>query len=86
MKAVDPKINVALVPEGSRPVLVCDAQNIHPQLPTIRTTRHHVITRWRLNKKEREAVANGEDVFVTLLTDGPLSPMFVSIGPVDWTR
>ena len=39
-------------------------------------------SRWTLTDKERLAVANGEDIFVGLMTFGqPLQPLQVQVGP-----
>lgn len=53
-------------------------------LPSIRTPNGYVITRWALSEAERGAILTGEDIFVTLLSHGPINPLFVTVGPVDW--
>lgn len=46
-----------------------------------------VTSRWRLTDEEKQRIANGEDVYVTLLTfGGPMQPISISIGRPDWTK
>ncbi len=83
MEIVDPRIDPALVPEGSKAVVIAEHQNAYRDLPSVRTPPQ-VITRWTLSDAERAAVLRGADVFVTILSGGAINPMFVTIGPVDW--
>ena len=85
MTPVDPRIDPALVPDGSRPVVIAKDQPEYVPLPVVRTPDGQVITRWELTPEERAAIAGGADVFVTLFSHGPINPLFVTIGPVDWT-
>lgn len=94
MEIVDPRIDPALVPEGSKAVVIAEHQDTYRDLPSVRTpavfvagelkTPPQVITRWTLSDAERTAVLRGADVFVTILSDGAINPLFVTIGPVDW--
>jgi hypothetical protein len=84
MDIVDPRVPLSLVPEGSRAVVIAEHQEEYRDLPSIRTPDGQVITRWTLTDAERAAVLRGEDIFVTLLSDGPINPMFVTVGPVNW--
>ncbi len=84
MEIVDPRVNPALVPDGSKAVVIAEHQSEYRDLPSIRTPLGHVITRWTLSSEERAAVAGGEDVYVTLLSRGSINPLFVTIGPVNW--
>jgi hypothetical protein len=84
MEIVDPRVHPALVPEGSRAVVIAEHQAEYRDLPSIRTPNGYVITRWTLTNEERAAVARGEDVFITLLSHGPINPFFATVGPVDW--
>lgn len=87
MKPVDPRVPPALVPSGSRAVLIGEKQtDTYVALPSIRTPNHRVVTRWELSAEEREAIAEGEDIFLTILADGPLQPVRLSVGPEDWTK
>lgn len=84
MDIVDPRIDPRLVPPGSRAVVIAEHQAEYRDLPSVRTPDGQVITRWALTDEERAQVAAGADVFVTLLSHGPINPLFVTIGPVDW--
>lgn len=94
MEPVDPRIDPALVPAGSRALVIAEHQDEYTNLPSVRTppvfvdgrlvTPPQVITRWSLTDEERKRVLLGEDVFVTLISNGAINPLFVTIGPVDW--
>lgn len=86
MEIVDPRVDPRLVPEGSRAVVIAEHQEEYRDLPSVRTPNGYVITRWALTDDERRRVLEGEDLFVTLLSHGPINPMFCTVGPVDWTR
>ena len=86
MIVVDPRVSPALVPEGSRAIIIAEHQPEYKDLPSIRTPNGYVITRWTMTEDERKAVANGEDVYVTLLSNGPINPIHLSIGTIDWTK
>lgn len=82
---VDPRVHPALLPAGSRAVVIAEHQDAYRDLPSIRTPDGQIITRWTLTDEERAAVVRGEDIYVTLLSAGPINPLFVTVGPVDWT-
>ena len=95
MEIVDPRIDPAYVPAGSRAVVIAEHQDAYRDLPSVRTppvydedgtmvTPPQVITRWSPSTEERAAIVRGEDIFVTLISAGAINPMFVSIGQVDW--
>lgn len=86
MEIGDPRIDPRLVPEGSRAVVMGKDQAEFRDLPSVRTPNGYVITRWVLTDEERAAIVRGEDVFVTLLSFGAINPLFVTVGPTDWTR
>lgn len=86
MEIVDPRVDPALVPLGSRPVVIAERQAEYHNLPSILTPNGYVITRWAPTPEDRAAIASGQDVFVTLLSYGAINPFFVTVGPVDWTR
>ena len=86
MNPVDPRIDPCLVPSGSRPVVIAEHQPEYLPLPSVRTPDGQVITRWALSDEERAAIVRGEDVFVTLLSHGAIIPLFLTVGPVNWTR
>lgn len=44
-----------------------------------------VLTRWTFSPEERKRVAEGEDIYVALLTDGDgMNPINVQVGPEGW--
>ncbi len=84
MEIVDPRVDPALVPSGSRAVVIAEHQEEYRDLPSIRTPDGQVITRWSLSQEERAAIVRGEDIYVTLLSTGAINPLFVTVGPVNW--
>lgn len=94
MEPVDPRIDPALVPAGSRAIVVAEHQDEYIDLPSVHTPPVIVngemvrppqfITRWSPTLEERAAIVRGEDIFVTILSAGSINPLFVTIGPVDW--
>lgn len=85
MKIVDPRVPLQLVPNGSRAVVIAENQPEYQSLPSVRTPTGYVITRWQPTIEERAAIVRGEDIYVTVLSHGPINPLFVTVGPVDWT-
>lgn len=86
MDIVDPRVPPSLVPAGSRAQVINGPRgDEYRDLPAICTPDGHVITRWTLSPAERAALVRGEDIYVTLLSSGGISPFFVTVGPVDWT-
>jgi hypothetical protein len=86
MEIVDPRIDPRLVPEGSRAVVIAEHQEEYRDLPSVRTPNGYVITRWQLTEDEKRRIVQGEDIFLTILSFGAINPVFMSVGPVDWTR
>lgn len=84
MEICDPRVDPSLVPEGSRPVVIAEHQEEYRDLPSIRTPDGQVITRWSLTDEERVAIVRGEDIYVTILSQGAIDPLFVTVGPVNW--
>lgn len=84
MDIVDPRVHPSLVPDGSRAVVIAEHQDEYRDLPSIRTPLGQVITRWTLSADERRAVADGEDIYITLLSHGAINPLFATVGPVNW--
>ncbi len=84
MKISDPRVDPALVPDGSRAIVIAEHQDEYQDLPSIRTPDGQVITRWSLSDDERAAIVRGEDIYVTLLSHGAINPLFVTVGPVNW--
>lgn len=96
MKPIDPRIDPALVPAGSKAVVIAEHQDEYIDLPSVRTPMvmedgvlkrpPYVITRWELTDEERAAVVRGEDVYITLVSNGAINPLFATVGPVDWSK
>ncbi len=86
MEISDPRVDPRLVPDGSRAVVIAEHQSEYQDLPSVRTPNGYVITRWTPSADERQRVVNGEDIYVTLLSSGAINPLFVTIGPVDWSQ
>lgn len=84
MDIVDPRVDPSLVPPGSRAIIVAKDQPQYRDLPSVRTPLGHVITRWTLTDEERRRIAEGEDIFVTLLAFGAINPFYVTVGAVNW--
>lgn len=86
MEIADPRVDPRLVPPGSKAIVIAEHQDEYRDLPSIRTPNGYVITRWSPSAEERMAILKGEDIYVTLCSFGAINPMFVTIGPVDWTK
>jgi hypothetical protein len=43
-----------------------------------------MVTRWRLDDAERARIAAGEDIYLTLLTEGSMQPVRLDIGAPDF--
>jgi dihydrofolate reductase len=67
-------------------VVIAEHQSEYRDLPSVRTPDGQVITRWTLSDEERAAIVRGEDIFVTLLSHGMINPLFVTVGPVNWSN
>jgi hypothetical protein len=85
MDIVDPRVHPSLVPAGSKAVVIAEHQDEYRDLPSVRTPGGQVITRWSLTDDERAAIIRGEDIYVTILSHGSINPLFVTVGPVDWS-
>lgn len=84
MDIVDPRVHPSLVPVGSKAIVIAEHQDEYRDLPSVRTPDGQVITRWSLTDAERSAILRGEDIYVTILSHGPINPLFVTVGPVNW--
>jgi len=84
MEPVDPRIDPAFVPDGSRAVVIAEHQPQYCPLPSVRTPDGKIITRWALSNDERAAILRGEDVFLTIWSHGPINPVCLTVGPCDW--
>jgi hypothetical protein len=53
-------------------------------LPVLRTAKGQVLMRFTLTNAEREAIENGADVYVSLLTfGGPMTPIMIGVAKPD---
>lgn len=87
MEPIDPRVNPALVPDGSKATLIAEQQqDKYKILPSVRTPTGYVITRWNLSEEERYNILHGQDIYVTILSNGPINPLFVTVGPVNWNH
>jgi hypothetical protein len=94
MDIVDPRVDPALVPDGSKAVVIAEHQDEYRDLPSVRTpavfidglmvTPPQVITRWSLSLEERAAIVRGEDIYITILSHGAINPLFATVGPLNW--
>jgi len=93
-QAEDPRVPPELLPDGSRARVIAEHQDQYLDLPAIITPRNAVISRWSFTPEERQRIADGEDVFVTVQAGtratprGPqtvINPLHVAVGFMDWT-
>lgn len=85
MKAIDPRVNPALVPEGSKPLVIAKNQKEFLPIPSIITPSKVVITRWELSQEERRRILEGEDIYLSIWGT-PIRPVCLSVGPLDWSK
>ena len=85
MEIVDPCVDPSLVPNGSRPQIINGPRgDEYRDLPSIRTPDGYVITRWTFSDEERLRILGGEDLYITLLSNGAINPLFATVGVVNW--
>ena|SRR5690242_5490682 len=77
-------ISVTPVVAGLEPyeLKIGGPENGQPQfftLHALRSTDGRVMSRWRLNEHERQAIANGADLFLTLHTEGRYPPTRIEV-------
>jgi hypothetical protein len=82
MELIDPGVPSELVPEGSRSVVVAKDHPVWRPMPTVQTPGGRVITRWTFTDEERQAIAAGEDLFMTVITSPGrgINPVRVQVG------
>jgi len=66
--------------------VIAEHQREFENLPSVRTPNGYVITRWSLTAEERRRIVEGDDIYVTLLSHGPINPLFVTVGPCNWNE
>lgn len=86
MEICDPRVHPALIPDGSKAVVIAKNQPQYLPLPSIRTPGGQVITRWSPSEEERKALMRGEDIYITIFAKGQIQPIMVTIGQADWTQ
>ena len=88
MEISDPRVDPRLVPEGSRAIIKGAMQtDKYRPLPSVHLPDGKVITRWTPTDEERRRIADGEDLYLTLLTfNQPIQPQLLTVGPIDWTE
>ena len=84
MEPIDPRVDQSLLPDGSTAVVIAEHQDQFKNLPSVRTPQGQVITRWSLTPAERNRISEGEDVFITILSNGEINPLFATVGAVNW--
>ena len=84
MEPIDPRVDPSLLPDGSKAVVIAEHQAQYADLPSVRTPKGQVITRWRLSIDERKRIVQGEDVYITILSGGGINPLFATVGVVNW--
>lgn len=84
MTPTQPNVPQDLLPEGSREIVIAEHQREYLSLPSVRTSNKQTVTRWELTAEERAAIADGADLFITVLNSGPLQPLRPSVGMIDW--
>ena len=84
MEPIDPRVDPSLLPDGSKVIVIAEHQAQYKDLPSVRTPKSQVITRWSLTPEERRRIFDGEDVFITIMSDGAIHPLFATVGAVNW--
>jgi hypothetical protein len=83
MEPASPVIPGANLPE----VTYAKDQPDYIPLPVLRTPEGQVTSRWKFTDEERKAVADGADLFVSVLTfNHPLQPMLVGVAKMDVSK
>ena len=84
MNPIDPRIDPALVPPNSKAVVMGEHQPEFLDLPSVRTPDGKIITRWTFTEEERLSILRGGDIYLTVYSYGPMYPVCLSVGPLDW--
>lgn len=84
MNPIQPHVDQALLPAGSTEHIIAETQAEYRDLPAVRTPKCQVITRWQLTPEERQKLLDGDDVFLTVLAAGPVQPVILTVGTIDW--
>lgn len=83
MEIIDPRVEAAVLPVGSKPLIFGkDQADTYQPLPSIITPAGKVITRWTLTDDEKRRLIEGEDLYLTIHTfNFPLQPVLLTVGP-----
>jgi hypothetical protein len=78
MEPVKPELTL---PEGWHEVIFAEHQPQYTPLPVALRVDGRLVSRWRPTEDERKAIAEGKDVFLTVLTfNEPLQPVLLTVG------
>jgi hypothetical protein len=81
MEPVSPVLTPELVPDE---IVYGANQTQYIPLPVLRNNKGVVMSRWKLSDNEREAVAAGADILLSVHTyNGPLQPVRIEIVECD---
>jgi hypothetical protein len=76
-----PVLSIELQPEE---IVYAKDQPEYIPLPTLRSPQGVVLSRWKLSDQDREAIANGADVLLSIWTfNQPLHPLLIEVAEVD---
>jgi hypothetical protein len=81
MKAISPVLTPELQPDEI--VYAKNQPEYHP-LPVLRSPEGIVMSRWQLTEAERQAVASGADILLSVYTfNQPLQPLYIEVCEAD---
>lgn len=81
MEAKSPVLSEELV---DKEIVYAKDQSEYKPLPVLKNKQGIVLSRWRLTDKEREAVVNGADIFLSVWTfNQPLQPLYLEVAECD---
>lgn len=79
MKPIE--VGVENIPEGWRPVVMAKDQPQYIPLPALRHDDGRILSRWTFTDEEREAIADGADLYLTVHTfNHALQPLRPDVG------
>ena len=84
MEPIDPRVDQSLLPDNSVAVVIAEHQAQYKNLPSVRTSKGQVITRWSLSDEEIQRLVDGEDLYITIMATGAINPLFATVGVINW--
>ena len=84
MEPTNPRVDPSLLPDDSVVVVIAEHQDEYLNLPSVRTPKGQVITRWSLSDEEIQRLVDGEDLYITILSSGAINPLSPTVGVVNW--